>query len=886
MPYNDSDGLIHRIKICSGGSMTQIKIISNPYQTQIAYQLYDDADHEWKDILANSEYSGKLRAERLVRGFFPFVVKDIVDDIIVEFYDGKNGIRLYFEGTPDEYAELRSVCSAADVQKVIDLQPIGRTLNNAYEILPGIVEIFDQHVRPIVEASITDESAKRQSIEDDLARYTDASNEVIPICVVGNYSAGKSTFINSLIGHEILPSGDQAVTAKVYKIYQAKDADNAMIMFTYADESLTVHVYDDRFEIDQTESQAAVAEALETALSEIQDSGYTVRVNRALTVINDLANKEGSELGDLIEIHIPFNKGLWGSFAGRFVILDTPGSNAASHGDHREVLTKAMEGMSNGIPVYVTEYDSLDSTDNEELSNILKEMEGLDARFSMIVINKADCANLPRGGFSADEIKIILDESIPKCLYSGGIYFVSSIMGLGSKNDGRFLDYHCDAIFGLYQQWFTDATDRHYEELYTYNIMPDQIKPVTIAAAQEAIAGDSESALYVNSGLYSVEHAIQTFASKYASYNKCYQSHVFLCKVISHTDDELVRVTEIREQNKTTMEAKLERDKQEMIHAVENSASQEQRRYKTAYNAEMQALNERGKRAYTEEELRAYEAAFTHEQRETLDVAAKKEDLQKQTADIGYAVKKGWNKILNIKSGDAILGTLKDVGGSVLKEVKEAADSGSTLVSTSREANRAAAAELIQGINQNFCKQITQFEQDMEQAARDYWTNCSAQFREALASVVKNSTLSDEKKVEISEMISSYRRLELDAVENGDIFRVDEFDYLLNFGDLKLFKIDKLFLGRLASAYKERISELVDRVNQNVYKSYRSGFESWAENLVNMVRGNIVDYSPELKEQQQQIDAETALIHDLQIRRNRLQTYSEDISAKLNWTEA
>ena len=44
------------------------------------------------------------------------------------------------------------------------------------------------------------------------------SEGVIPICVFGNYSAGKSTFINALIGREVLPSGGDPVTAKIYKI--------------------------------------------------------------------------------------------------------------------------------------------------------------------------------------------------------------------------------------------------------------------------------------------------------------------------------------------------------------------------------------------------------------------------------------------------------------------------------------------------------------------------------------------------------------------------------------------------------------------------------------------------------------------------------------------
>ena len=39
--------------------------------------------------------------------------------------------------------------------------------------------------------------------------------DTVPICVLGTYSAGKSTFINALIGQELLPgSAETPVTTK------------------------------------------------------------------------------------------------------------------------------------------------------------------------------------------------------------------------------------------------------------------------------------------------------------------------------------------------------------------------------------------------------------------------------------------------------------------------------------------------------------------------------------------------------------------------------------------------------------------------------------------------------------------------------------------------
>ena len=43
-----------------------------------------------------------------------------------------------------------------------------------------------------------------------------------------------------------------------------------------------------------------------------------------------------------------------------------------------------MEDLSNGLPIFVPEYDSLDSTDNDKLYQDINNMAELDNRFAMI----------------------------------------------------------------------------------------------------------------------------------------------------------------------------------------------------------------------------------------------------------------------------------------------------------------------------------------------------------------------------------------------------------------------------------------------------------------------------------------------------------------------
>ena len=72
-------------------------------------------------------------------------------------------------------------------------------------------------------------------------------------------------------------------------------------------------------------------------------------------------------------------------------------------------LKEALEGFSNGIPVWVSQYEAIDTMDNEALCNNILSIDALDKRFTMMVLNKADSSDLPDGGFSEKQVKNILE---------------------------------------------------------------------------------------------------------------------------------------------------------------------------------------------------------------------------------------------------------------------------------------------------------------------------------------------------------------------------------------------------------------------------------------------------------------------------------------------
>ncbi len=62
--------------------MVTIKIISNPYRRETSFQKYNEVSDEWTDIRVNNPNS-KLLSEDIVKNFFPYKVKQIVEQLLL-----------------------------------------------------------------------------------------------------------------------------------------------------------------------------------------------------------------------------------------------------------------------------------------------------------------------------------------------------------------------------------------------------------------------------------------------------------------------------------------------------------------------------------------------------------------------------------------------------------------------------------------------------------------------------------------------------------------------------------------------------------------------------------------------------------------------------------
>ena len=377
-----------------------------------------------------------------------------------------------------------------------------------------------------------------------------------------------------MIGHEILPSGAKPVTAKIYKIELSDSDDLARIRFKHWDDEIELVFEKKAFRIRKGKPDDEMLCKLTEIMQDNDEDDMFRHVNRALEFINEYEkiDLDSIEISDLIQLEVPFAKeGVLGRSRNKFVIFDTPGSNSNSNTDHSKVLADALQGFSNGIPIWISQYETIDTNDNAKLCDDVLNIKAMDKRFTMIVLNKADASELPKEGFSQKQIKDILNYEPIRKMYAGRIYFVSSIMGLGAKNNGKMVNDHYRKTYRIQQYTFSDSEDMDYETLYKYNIMPEQIKNEMVEYSKSWTKNKTDL-IYANSGLLCIEQEIEEFASKYSAYNKCQMVYMFLSEVIGKTNEVIAVKKEYLTKTREARKDELEEASEELIDTLSNTA--------------------------------------------------------------------------------------------------------------------------------------------------------------------------------------------------------------------------------------------------------------------------------------------------------------------------
>ena len=182
-------------------------------------------------------------------------------------------------------------------------------------------------------------------------------NEVFPMVVLATVSSGKSTLINSLLGQQVLPSRNEACTAKKYSIIDDDRTENTKIFVTYKNG-------------DTVELEENIAEELEKANSD--------------NTVTDI----------LIRGHV---KGVLNTDKA-LLIVDTPGPNNSRDESHEQIMLDVINKIKGGIILYVLNSTQMYINDDKRLLRSIGDYARENPEISLLfVVNKTDMLDEERG---------------------------------------------------------------------------------------------------------------------------------------------------------------------------------------------------------------------------------------------------------------------------------------------------------------------------------------------------------------------------------------------------------------------------------------------------------------------------------------------------------
>lgn len=138
------------------------------------------------------------------------------------------------------------------------------------------------------------------------------TNEIFPMVVMATMSSGKSTLINALLGQQILPSRNEACTAKMYSILDDDQTGKTKIFVTYK-------------------------------------NGVTVVKDEDVVMELEKANSDNEVTDILIRGHV---KGVLNTDKA-LLIVDTPGPNNSRDESHKQVMLDVLKKINGGLILYV-----------------------------------------------------------------------------------------------------------------------------------------------------------------------------------------------------------------------------------------------------------------------------------------------------------------------------------------------------------------------------------------------------------------------------------------------------------------------------------------------------------------------------------------------------
>ena len=514
---------------------------------------YEDCPH----LVKYSPGSGEFLLQNQGSNFF--------DDIWEQF--SRENVNLTFKGTKIDYEDFRKKVADYNEEKEKEIFKIADyiELPNVSEIYEAISDFCGEALESF-DSQLKNQETKqmfrlRKKLFDERKAVLD--QDEVNLCLVGTYSAGKSTFINAIIGKRILPESINSETAKMYKIRNEYNPRVSFVLNTTREEKpdniqIIWNAAINQFEVTKSQNyvEDGVRKSLEAETATVAELGLKQheQLCRILKKLNDIPNKEQKDgsgyINGVIEVGypIPLCRDI------NFTFFDTPGTDSNSS-EHLLILKEALQHQTNSILIVMYEPTKMEGTGNSVLYKLIngfrdskKNEQGvsIDLDRSFHVINQADTKtskdlkllrNKKVVVSLKEEDKICDEEDMELDLSEARLFFVSSKAAYISKaiqggidldDERSWLANHKNEINNEPAvDPFTENPANikgdsglfyRYDKLANADFETKQLIADSEKAAKEC-GGTLDGVIrriYINSGMYAIEQEIIKYAQKYA----------------------------------------------------------------------------------------------------------------------------------------------------------------------------------------------------------------------------------------------------------------------------------------------------------------------------------------------------------------------------------
>lgn len=374
------------------------------------------------------------------------------NDIFEQFSNEK--ISLVFKGTKVDYEDFCE--KIAEYNKYAGEERF--TISNFIE-LPSVTEIFNR-INNFCEETLNlfdtelQDSEVQQSFQNRRAEFEKKREQLscsdINLCLVGTYSSGKSTFINTLIGRRILPESINSETAKMFRIRNSsKPAVSFFLCCPDTPEFNQVTIsWDDaksKFVFESSRPCETTKRKIQNEINNalvfhLQQHEQLYQILKTINELPNMAREDSSEYVEgIIDVQYPIQL----DPNVNFTFYDTPGTDSNSN-EHLLVLQKALQQQTNSILIILYEPTKMEGTGNSTLYKLIrssrensetKDKVHIDLSRSLHIINQADTRSLAdlnnlkdrKVGISLKETdKIYNEEAEYIDLSTERLFFVSS----------------------------------------------------------------------------------------------------------------------------------------------------------------------------------------------------------------------------------------------------------------------------------------------------------------------------------------------------------------------------------------------------------------------------------------------------------------------------